>query len=116
MNTSTLVDFIAVCDRRRLTANRGVAALVHGVPIALFSLADGSIHVIDNTDPFSGAGVLSRGLIGDVNGAATVASPMHKQRFALATGVCIDDPTMLVRVHEVRVTADTIEVRLVGSP
>ena len=51
---------------------------------------DGELHAIDNVDPCSGASVLSRGLVGDVDGVATVASPMYKQRFDLRTGRCLD--------------------------
>jgi nitrite reductase (NADH) small subunit len=115
MTQTTLVDYIAVCGRPRIAANRGVAALVDGVPVALFVLDDGSLHALDNVDPFSGASVMSRGLTGDSAGEPTVASPMYKQRFSLHTGQCLDDPRVAIQVHDVRVRDGIVEVRLVRS-
>ena len=46
------------------------------VQVALFRAHEGTIHAIDNIDPFSGAAVLSRGIVGDRAGVATVASPV----------------------------------------
>src|SRR5690606_2688145 len=41
-------------------------------------------------DPYSGAQVMSRGIVGTRDGAPTVASPLHKQLFDLRTGLCLD--------------------------
>jgi nitrite reductase (NADH) small subunit len=101
----------AVCALDAITPDRGVAALVDGSAVAVFVLGDGSIHAIDNVDPISGASVLSRGLVGDIDGRATVASPMYKQRFDLTTGRCIDSPDALLDVHEVCVAAGIVWVR-----
>jgi len=106
----------AVCRLERLTPDRGVAALVEGRAVAIFLLADGSLHAIDNIDPISGASILSRGLIGDVDGTPTVASPMFKQRFELLSGRCIDASDVAVTVHDVGLVDDVIHVRLQGSP
>ena len=85
---------VVVCPLDRLVPGRGVGALVHGRPIALFLLPSGALHAIDGVDPCCGAAVLARGITGShtVDGEAvpTVASPMHKQRFDLRTGRCLD--------------------------
>ena len=104
--------YVSVCPRDRLTPDRGVAALVDGTAVAVFLLASGELHVIDNVDPISGASVLSRGLIGDVDGTPTVASPLYKQRFDLRTGACLDADAS-VTVHDVREVQGIVEVRLV---
>ena len=104
--------WVAVCPVDRLTPNRGVAALVAGHAVALFLLADGSLHAIDNIDPISGASVLSRGIVGDADGAPTVASPMYKQRFDLRTGRCLDRDHTSVGTHDVRERDGTVHVRL----
>jgi nitrite reductase (NADH) small subunit len=104
--------YIAVCAHARLVSDRGVAALVDGVAVAVFVLGDGSLHAIDNIDPISGASVLSRGIIGEVDGAPTVASPMYKQRFDLRSGRCLDDDEATVRVHDARLIDGHIVVRL----
>jgi nitrite reductase (NADH) small subunit len=104
-----------VCTLARLTPDRGVAALVDGRPIALFRLSSGELFAIGNVDPCSGANVLSRGVVGDLKGAPTVASPMYKQRFDLRTGQCLDDPDRRVGIHHARIVDDIIEVALGAS-
>jgi nitrite reductase (NADH) small subunit len=104
--------YTPICTMSRLTADRGVAALVEGTPIALFLLGTGELAAIDNIDPISGANVLSRGIVGDVFGTPTVASPLYKQRFDLRTGQCLDADGVAVNVHDARVCDGTVEVRL----
>jgi nitrite reductase (NADH) small subunit len=105
-----------VCDAAQLIPDRGVAALVDGRAVAVFLLATGEVHAIDNVDPCSGASVLSRGIVGDAAGVPTVASPMYKQRFDLRTGRCLDDDAKAVAVHGVRVLEGTIQVKVEPSP
>lgn len=100
-----------VCSEERLIPDRGVAAIVDGRQIAVFRLSTGEIHAVDNHDPFSRANVMSRGLVGDANGSAYVASPVYKQRFWLETGACLDVPDKSIAVHDVRVVGGRIEVR-----
>ena len=75
---------------------------------ALFRLDDGTVHAVGNIDPFSGAAVLSRGIVGDRGGRPTVQSPIKKQAFALDDGACLDDPTVAVSVYQTRITAGGI--------
>lgn len=103
-----------VCPLRRLTPDRGVAALVDGVAVAIFLLGDGTLHAVDNIDPCSGASVLSRGLVGEVDGIPTVASPMYRQRFELTTGRCLD-AAAVVRVHRVTVVDGGVHVSVVPT-
>ena len=103
-----------VCSLTALIPGRGVAALLENdAQVAIFLTADGDVHALSNIDPFSGAAVLSRGLVGDLGGVPVVASPMHKQHFDLTTGSCVDDPAVSVTVYPVRVEDGTI---LVGPP
>lgn len=101
------------CDYDFLTPNRGVGVLLaDGSQAALFRLDDGSLHAVSNIDPFSGAAVMSRGIVGDRGGRPTVQSPIKKQAFALDDGVCLDDPEVSLAVYETRLTADAkVEVR-----
>ncbi|MGI9003977.1 MAG: nitrite reductase small subunit NirD [Pseudonocardia sp.] len=101
-----------VCPLDRLQPERGVAALLDGVQVALFRTHDGAVHAIGNVDPFSGAAVLSRGIVGDRGGVPTVASPIYKQAFSLLTGCCLDDPAKAVPVYPVRVTDGRLQVGL----
>lgn len=89
-----------VCALGALLPERGAAALVpeHGsaaladcAQVALFRLADDTVLAVQNRDPFSGANVLSRGIVGSAGDVPTVTSPMHKQVWDLRTGACLDD-------------------------
>ncbi|MCK2030263.1 nitrite reductase small subunit NirD [Microbacterium galbinum] len=88
--TSPVARGIRICAVSDLEVERGRAALHDGTQVALFLLADGSVHAVSNLDPFSGANVISRGIVGTRGDAPTVASPMHKQVFDLRTGECLD--------------------------
>jgi nitrite reductase (NADH) small subunit len=95
--------WFTVCDLTLLTPGRGVAALLpDGRQVALFLDSAGRTYAIDNRDPFSGAAVLSRGLIGTHQGRTFVASPLLKQRFDLESGRCLDDETVTVATYDVR--------------
>ena len=95
------------CAYDHLIPGRGVGVLLDdGTQAALFRLDDGSVHAVGNVDPFSGAAVLSRGIVGDRGGRATVQSPLLKQAFALEDGSCLDDPRVSVPEYQVRVTRD----------
>jgi nitrite reductase (NADH) small subunit len=95
--------WFTVCDLTMLLPGRGVAALLpDGHQAALFRDRAGTLYAIDNRDPFSGAAVLSRGLIGSHQGRPFVASPLLKQRFDLASGQCLDDESVRIATYEVR--------------
>jgi len=82
--------WIEVCTLDDLEVERGRAALVDGTQLALFLLHGGRVHAVSNLDPYSGAHVISRGIVGTRDDVPTVASPMFKQIFDLRTGVCVD--------------------------
>ncbi|AMO63615.1 NAD(P)H-dependent nitrite reductase, small subunit [Mycolicibacterium phlei] len=100
------------CRYDFLIPNRGVGVLLPGgAQAALFRLDDGSLHAIGNIDPFSGAAVMSRGIVGDRAGRMVVQSPIKKQAFALDDGVCLDDPAVSVPVYHTRLADDgTVEI------
>lgn len=99
-----------VCRYRDLQPERGVAALIGRVQVALFRTFDGTVHAIGNQDPFTGAQVLSRGIVGSRGEIPTVASPLHKQVFDLRTGTCLDDETAAAGTYDVRVRDGLVEV------
>ena len=99
----TAMSQTVVCQYDVLLPERGVAALIGDVQIALFRTHDGSVFAIGNQDPFSGANVMSRGIVGSRGDVPTVASPMFKQVFDLRTGVCLDDPSVSLPVYPVEI-------------
>lgn len=113
--------WVRVCSLTEIEPGRGVAALVDGRQAALFLLPGDKaeptarLRAIDNWDPVSGANVLSRGLLGCVDGVDYVASPLHKHRFDLATGRCLDGKSPGVQVWPVRVWGRTVEVLSVAG-
>ena len=115
MTAQLVRTWVAICAFDRLLPERGVAALVEGEQVAVFRTFDGMLHAIGNRDPFSGAFVLSRGIVGSAGDAPTVASPVFKQVFDLRTGRCLSDSAVTVPVHEVRRRGDAVEIRLRGS-
>jgi nitrite reductase (NADH) small subunit len=53
---------------------------------------------------------MARGLVGTRGDASTVASPIYKQVFNLATGQCLDDETVSLRSWPVRIVDGMVEV------
>lgn len=98
-----------VCRIDRLTPGRGAAARVGERQVAVFRVREGEaerVYALCNRDPFSGAQVLSRGIVGDKAGVPKVASPVYKQAFDLRTGHCLDEPGVSVPTFPVTVTED----------
>lgn len=99
-----MMKWVDVCSMDDLQPNSGVCALVGGRQIAIFFMPkDSRLFAVGNLDPFSKANILSRGIIGDLGGQPVVASPMYKQHFNLATGLCLEDETMSIPVFPVKV-------------
>jgi nitrite reductase (NADH) small subunit len=99
---------VPVCRYADLEPKRGVAALVDGVQVAIFRLAEGTVLAVGHHDPFCGANVIARGLVGTRGDVPTVASPMYKQVFDLRSGVCLDDPSVTLGSYPVEVDPDGV--------
>jgi nitrite reductase (NADH) small subunit len=111
----TLVNDIQVwtpaCRYEVLISNRGVGVLLpDGTQAALFRLDDGTLHAVGNIDPFSGAAVMSRGIVGDRGGRATVQTPIKKQAFALDDGKCLDDADVALPTYPTRIVDGCVEI------
>ena len=108
-----LAAMTTVCAVEAVPLEGGVAALVDGVAVAVFRTHAGEVFALGNVDPFSGASVLSRGIVGSRGDAPVVSSPMYKQAFDLRTGQCLDDPAVSVPTYDVAVVDGVV---VVGSP
>lgn len=107
------VRWVDVCGIDDLVLDRGVCALVGSYQVAVFRVApDGELYALSNRDPFSGAFVLSRGIVGSKGDTPKVASPVYKQTFDLRTGACLDDPSVVVRTFPVRAVDGRVLVGL----
>jgi NAD(P)H-dependent nitrite reductase small subunit len=94
-----------VCRLADLEPLWGEAALVGSAQVALFLLPDGRLFAVDNADPATGAFVMSRGIVGSRGETPTIASPLHKDVFELASGACLTRPGQL-RLPTWRVRVD----------
>lgn len=118
IDTTQDARWIDICALDDAPVHQGFAALVDGDQVAIFRLDDTphnggtvALFAIGNHDPFSGANVIARGLIGSVQRRPFVASPIYKQRFDLATGECLDDATTYLPTWPVAVMNGRIVVR-----
>ncbi|AEG44946.1 nitrite reductase small subunit NirD [Isoptericola variabilis] len=117
---TTLADattWTEVCSLDALVPERGAAALLlapDGTPVqvALFRLLDDEVRAVQQLDPYSGANVMSRGIVGTRAGEPTVASPVYKQVFALRDGRCLEAGGKTpVRGHGAHLATYPVEVR-----
>jgi nitrite reductase (NADH) small subunit len=108
-----------VCVLADLSPERGAAALLDDVQVALFRTHDDQVYAVQQLDPYSAANVMSRGIVGSRGAVPTVASPMYKQVFDLRTGECLDavgkEPQPL-RSYPVQVLDGVVSVALPVSP
>ncbi len=106
--------WIDVCALDDLTPNTGAGALVGGQAVAIFRVGhEKRVYVLSNKDPFSQANVMSRGIIGDLQGERVVASPIYKQHFSLATGRCLEDKDQKLAVYPSKIVDGRVWVNAV---
>ena len=109
--------WIDVCAEHELLADRGVCALVGREAVAVFCVSpNGALFAVSNTDPFTGASVMSRGIVGSVGDTVKITSPMLKHSFDLSTGQSLDDQSICLHTFMVRVVVGRVEVALAESP
>ncbi len=107
----TMNSLVKICPVAELPVNLGVGALVKGQQVAVFKLHNGDIFAIGNFDPFSEANVLSRGLVGDLQGQKVVASPIYKHHYNLETGECLEDNSVKVPAYDVIIQDEYVYIR-----
>jgi nitrite reductase (NADH) small subunit len=111
-------EWVAVCTMRQLIPERGVAVLVGGHQVALFRVTSAAgedfVYAVGHRDPFADANVIARGIVGSVASGDdqrdTVASPMYKHVFELATGVCLTDPSARLPVYRTWIAGGVVYV------
>jgi nitrite reductase (NADH) small subunit len=111
-------EWVAVCTKKQLIPERGVAVLVRDQQVALFRITnpDGAdfVYAVGHRDPFADANVIARGIVGSVGGGDvqrdTVASPMFKHVFDLATGECLTDPSGRLPVYRTWIAGGVVYV------
>lgn len=108
-----------VCTKADLVAFSGVAAWLEttlgSAQVAIFYLPNqrskglnNELYALDHFDPFSHANVIARGIIGDLKGAAVVASPIYKQHFRLEDGQCLEDESVQLRTWKIEIKGEEV--------
>ena len=122
-----------LCTRADLVPHSGVAAWLETdegpVQVALFYLPGGpntlqpsgpntpraghgqELYALAHRDPFSGANVIARGIVGDLQGEPVVASPLYKQHFRLADGQCLEDDGVQLRTWPVSFKGEEVWIQ-----
>ncbi|WP_428820313.1 nitrite reductase small subunit NirD [Microbulbifer sp. MCCC 1A16149] len=110
----TRAEWLQVCKRSDLVANSGVCALVGDRQIALFFLPDQEpqLYAIDNWDPIANAGVIGRGIVAEIDGALTVASPLYKQHYRLTDGQCLEEEDIKLDSFPVAFEGDDVLIQI----
>lgn len=100
-----------LCTLDDLVPDSGVAARLDGQQIALFYLPQAQrVYALDNGDPFSGANVIARGIVGDLKERRVVASPLYKQHFCLDSGECLEDDGVRLRTWPARIAGERVQI------
>jgi len=122
--------WLPICQRSDLVNNSGVCALwgdnstfpaetisrttktMDQKSIALFFLPsqDQQLYAVDNWDPIAQAGVIARGIIAEMEGELTVASPLYKHHFRLSDGVCMEDSSIRLATYPLAFNGDTVYI------
>ncbi|QFT56256.1 nitrite reductase small subunit NirD [Microbulbifer sp. THAF38] len=123
----TRPQWLPICRRSDLVSNSGVCALWGDTSsekagntfrsekkkgIALFFLPgqDRQLYAVDNWDPIAQAGVISRGIIAELEGELTIASPLYKHHFRLEDGVCMEDANIQLATYPLAFNGNTVYI------
>ncbi|AUL98031.1 nitrite reductase (NAD(P)H) small subunit [Vibrio vulnificus] len=99
-----------ICHLNELKSDHGHPVLLNDEQLAMFYVPKEGVFAIQNWDPIGKAFVLSRGIVGDIQGALCVASPLYKQHFCLKTGKCFEDESVKLTTWPVLVENDAVYV------
>lgn len=116
-----LTDTVTVPETRWVEVGRvwdfpedGGATIKYGqVQIAVYNFSSrGEWYASQNMCPHKKAFVLSRGILGDQQGAPKVACPLHKKTFSLENGQSLQGEDYRIRTFPVRVEGDAVFLEL----
>ncbi|MFH5822442.1 nitrite reductase small subunit NirD [Georgenia sp. AZ-5] len=103
-----------VCRVDELEAGWGEAALLDDRQVAVIRVAGDEVYAVSHRDPATGAHVMARGIVGSRTRRgeerATIASPLHKQVYDLATGECYSAPELHLPTYPAQVVDGYVEV------
>ncbi|MCG6353468.1 nitrite reductase small subunit NirD [Vibrio alginolyticus] len=69
---------VKLCQLDDLMPFIGATVLIEGEHVALFYIPDSGVYAVQDWDPIGKANVMSRGIVGDIDGEMCVASPLYQ--------------------------------------
>jgi nitrite reductase (NADH) small subunit len=112
LTTDATTEWTSVCELSQLEPLWAEAAIVDGEQLALVLMPSGTVYAVSNQDPATGSFVMCRGIVGSHGDRDTLASPLHKQVYDLATGECFTSADLRLRTFQTRIESGTVRVRL----
>jgi len=99
-----------VCRIDDLEPGWGEAVLLPERQVALFLVGAGELYAVDHRDPKTSAPVMARGIVGSKGARPTIASPLLKQVYDLATGECLSESGPSLATYATRVVGEFVEI------
>ena len=109
---ASTAEWQSVCGVDDLEPSWGEVALLRAQQIALFLLSKNEVYAVSHRDPHTEAHVMARGIVGSKGDRPTIASPLHKEVYDLATGECFSNPELVLQTYRTRIVGGMIEVEL----
>lgn len=88
----------------------GVCVLIENEQVAIFNFNSKEWFATQNLCPHKMQMVLSRGLIGSINGEPKVACPFHKKSFSLTSGECLSGEDYKIKVYPIKIEDNNVYV------
>ena len=108
------MSWVDICALDQIDIDDPAVALLHGEQVALVR-TDAEVFAVEQRDPYSGAQVMARGIVGSRDGVPTLTTPMYKQVFDLRSGACLEpmgQTPVSLRTWPVRVRAGRVLVQV----
>ena len=103
-------NWTSICTEDDLIPDSGLCALFENEQVAIFKFSNHDrIFAVSNYDPIGEANVISRGIIGSVDGRFVVSSPLYKQHYCLETGECLEEDAS-IRSYPIRSHKGEIQI------
>jgi nitrite reductase (NADH) large subunit len=107
------MSWVTVGKKWDFPLDAGAVVKYGDVQLAIFQSAEGDRwYACQNMCPHKRSFVLSRGILGDQNGVAKIACPMHKKTFSLETGESMQQEDYSISVFDARVVGDDVQLNL----
>lgn len=104
--------WLRACAIDELEPAWGEAVYLSSLQIAIFLIAPGEVYAVGHRDPATGSHVMARGIVGSKGDKQTVASPLLKHVYDLATGECLTDPSFTLETFPTRIVDGFLEIEL----